>query len=372
MPRPSSTFVLSGGSIVHAEVRPLIDNVNWSRAVVCSLAFHLMVISVLPLLQSDRVIPEPETKKVRMTIAEKKPVPVPPKQKAAPKQKAVSQKAPAPKPKALQPQVMKPAPVPVKTPVQPVQPMVVPPQPTAVPKAQPVSAQVLQKTPVLKPKVQPQVLSQPVVTHQAMLMDRSTRQRKTGQVIHPVHLETPVSQTPLFSQTAVMQTPVVTHVKQAKVQPVTPQPLFTSHENPVPFTGAQPVSHFEKFSTASVSPSFTQPVQLENWSDAGLSDEERRRILGAFARGIQQRIASHQVYPDIARQRGVEGRTVVAFKLARDGNLMHVSVAQSSGFDILDKAAMKAIREGGPYESIPAELSDDSLSFQLPISFFIE
>ncbi|CCQ89402.1 hypothetical protein NITGR_1040020 [Nitrospina gracilis 3/211] len=345
---------------MHAEVRPLMDNVNWPRAVVCSLAFHLVVISALPLIQSDKVIPEPETKKVRMTIAEKKPVPVPPKKKAGPK------------PKAFQPQDMKQAPIPVKMQMNPVQPMAVPPQPTVSAKVQPVSAKAVHQTPMLKPKVQPQVLSQPVATRKAMLMDRTTRQRKTGQVIHPVHLETPVTDSKPSAQTAVMQTPVATHVKTAKVQPVTPQPLFASNENPAPVTGAQPVSHFEKFSTASVSPSFTQPVPLENWGDGGLSEEERRRILGLFARGIQQRIAGHQVYPDVARQRGVEGRTVVAFKLARNGNLVHVTVAQSSGFDVLDEAAMKAIRDGSPYAAIPAKLGNDSLSFQLPVSFFIE
>ncbi|MGP0566636.1 MULTISPECIES: TonB family protein [unclassified Nitrospina] len=345
---------------MHAEVRPLIDSINWPRAVVCSLAFHLVVISVLPLLQSDKTIPEPETKKVRMTIAEKKPVPVPPKKKAGPK------------PRALEPQLMKQAPTPVKTQVKPVQPMIMPPQPTTMPQTQPVSAKVVHKTPVVKPILQPQVLSQPVATQKAMIMDRTSRQRKTRQVVHPIHLETPVTNSQKTTQAAVMQTPVTTHVKPAQVQPVTPQPLFTSNENPAPVTGAQPVSHFEKYANASVAPSFSQPVQLEDWGDEGLSEEERRRILGLFARGVQQRIAGHQVYPDTARQRGVEGRTVVAFELARDGNLVQVSVAQSSGFDVLDQAAMKAIRDGSPYEAIPARLGDASLSFQLPVSFFIE
>ncbi|CAI2717673.1 energy transducer TonB [Nitrospina watsonii] len=347
---------------MHTHINTADSGINWPLAIAVSLGIHLMVISGLPLLKSNKVIPEPEVQKhkVRMTIKEKQPVPVSPEKKAGPK------------PKALEPQVMKQAPTPVKTQAKPVQPMVTPPQWTASTKAQPVSAKVVHQTPVLKPQVQPQVLSQPVATQKAMLMDRTTRQRKTGQVIHPVHLEASVTDSRPSSQAAVMQTPVATHVKQATIQPVAPPPLFASNENPAPVTGAQPVSHFEKHATASVSPSFTQPVQMENWGDGGLSEGERRRILGLFVRGIQRRIASHQVYPDVARQRGMGGRTVVAFKLARDGNLVHVSVAQSSGFDVLDNAAMKAIHDGSPYEAIPARLGDASLSFKLPVSFFIE
>jgi protein TonB len=50
-------------------------------------------------------------------------------------------------------------------------------------------------------------------------------------------------------------------------------------------------------------------------------------------------------YPALARQRGLEGRVVVRLVIRADGVPDDISVAQSSGFDSLDRAAVEAIRQ---------------------------
>lgn len=49
-------------------------------------------------------------------------------------------------------------------------------------------------------------------------------------------------------------------------------------------------------------------------------------------------------YPPLARRRGYEGSLVLAFEVLPDGTCGDVRVAQTSGHDILDEAAVRAVR----------------------------
>ena len=51
------------------------------------------------------------------------------------------------------------------------------------------------------------------------------------------------------------------------------------------------------------------------------------------------------VYPALARERGLEGRVVVRLVIGADGVPSEVRVAQSSGFESLDAAAIEAVRQ---------------------------
>ena len=53
-------------------------------------------------------------------------------------------------------------------------------------------------------------------------------------------------------------------------------------------------------------------------------------------------------YPRAARRMGIEGKTVVRFKLKPGGQVEAVEVAESSGSDILDKASVETVREAAP------------------------
>jgi protein TonB len=67
--------------------------------------------------------------------------------------------------------------------------------------------------------------------------------------------------------------------------------------------------------------------------------------------GSQARLGARLVrhvapaYPALARQRGLEGRVVIRLVIRADGVPDDIRVAQSSGFDSLDKAAVEAIRQ---------------------------
>jgi protein TonB len=61
-----------------------------------------------------------------------------------------------------------------------------------------------------------------------------------------------------------------------------------------------------------------------------------------------RRIEEAKRYPRAARRMGIEGKTVVRFKLKPGGQLEAAEIAESSGSDILDHASLQTVREAAP------------------------
>ncbi len=49
-------------------------------------------------------------------------------------------------------------------------------------------------------------------------------------------------------------------------------------------------------------------------------------------------------YPSVARRRGYEGRTVLRVEVLESGKVGQIEIAASSGFEVLDKAALKSVK----------------------------
>jgi TonB family protein len=95
-------------------------------------------------------------------------------------------------------------------------------------------------------------------------------------------------------------------------------------------------------------------------------------LRGLFTGKVRQRIAKAKYYPRVARRRGMEGQPIIAFTLGKQGQLKKVDLAQTSGYQLLDQAALEAVNQAAPYPEIPAELKTDTFKFKLPISFVLK
>jgi protein TonB len=69
---------------------------------------------------------------------------------------------------------------------------------------------------------------------------------------------------------------------------------------------------------------------------------------------------------------GERGLVVVRLAIARDGALLDVALARSSGFPDLDRGLIDAIREASPFAPLPATLQADQSTFVVPISYMQE
>ncbi len=71
---------------------------------------------------------------------------------------------------------------------------------------------------------------------------------------------------------------------------------------------------------------------------------------------LKRKIQGVWVYPQVAARSGLGGSLIVEFSIAKTGELLAVSLLDSSGHAILDESAMKAIRSAAPYHPFPERL----------------
>lgn len=80
-----------------------------------------------------------------------------------------------------------------------------------------------------------------------------------------------------------------------------------------------------------------------------------------FAR-IKHAIERVWIYPSDALQRGIGGDVSLKFRISKDGNLMGVHLVDKSGYEILDVAALKAVKEAAPFYPFPKNIQREKVS----------
>lgn len=76
-------------------------------------------------------------------------------------------------------------------------------------------------------------------------------------------------------------------------------------------------------------------------------------------------------YPEVARRRGYEGKVILSVVVMKDGSPGSVRVAKSSGYQVLDDAAMAAVAQ---WKFVPAHLGQEpvEMEVEVPIIFRLE
>lgn len=97
--------------------------------------------------------------------------------------------------------------------------------------------------------------------------------------------------------------------------------------------------------------------------------EQKDRYLSA----LFQAIAKQQQYPRSAQRRGQEGRVLAGFSVQPDGQFIDVNITESSGYRVLDKAALQAVKRASGFAPLPEALLNAALSqawaIQVPMEF---
>ena len=93
--------------------------------------------------------------------------------------------------------------------------------------------------------------------------------------------------------------------------------------------------------------------------------------MGEWRNALIAWIEKHKTYPEAAREEGAEGRVLVRFTASRDGRVLDVSIAQSSGSRALDAAALNLVREAR-LPPFPAGVTQDTLPVTWPLTYQLE
>lgn len=75
---------------------------------------------------------------------------------------------------------------------------------------------------------------------------------------------------------------------------------------------------------------------------------------GRFAQDVRARIEKKKVFPDTARDLGMSGSVEIVYVLDRAGKLIKAEIAASSGYPLLDQAAVRAVRSSA-YAPFPED-----------------
>lgn len=84
---------------------------------------------------------------------------------------------------------------------------------------------------------------------------------------------------------------------------------------------------------------------------------------------IRQRIEKFKKYPLSARMKQLEGEVTIGFVLKSGGEAQQLAVRKSSGREILDQAALTAVREASPLPPPPAALLPGMRNMEITIVF---
>lgn len=81
----------------------------------------------------------------------------------------------------------------------------------------------------------------------------------------------------------------------------------------------------------------------------------------AYMEKVKQRIYAKWGYPYEAQTRGLQGKLVIEFHIAKDGHLEYIELRQTSGEEILDSFAMNAVKLAQIYPPLPDAMKRDVL-----------
>lgn len=100
----------------------------------------------------------------------------------------------------------------------------------------------------------------------------------------------------------------------------------------------------------------------------GLSDTELAEV-SAWNKDLVMALATAKTYPKAARQARAEGKVLIGFRLDRYGRVIQQEVLESSGWPVLDQAAMRLISGFDRLPAPPAAMGQGPFSLRFPVAY---
>ncbi len=82
----------------------------------------------------------------------------------------------------------------------------------------------------------------------------------------------------------------------------------------------------------------------------------------SYLEHVKNNIQNVWVYPEDAIQTGQQGRLLVLFSIGKNGDLVRLKLIRSSGYPLLDQAALQAVRDASPFPPLPKRFNLDVLN----------
>ena len=214
----------------------------------------------------------------------------------------------------------------------------------------------------------------------------------------PVPSQTDVAETVIDQKPKAEPTPITAKVQKPKPKPKPPvykQPEQTQQkqkvkEKPAPQKTSTPQpkeqadtgSHKEAVEATNSGltndnqrSSGQKGVTSTKSANTGSSSQQNRnsgagqKATGDYWKAVQIRLARNKRYPRKAKRRQMQGVTLVELTLLASGKVESYQVLKSSGFPLLDQAAIKMIEKSAPFPQFPASITEPQMTRQIPVHF---
>lgn len=118
---------------------------------------------------------------------------------------------------------------------------------------------------------------------------------------------------------------------------------------------------------------FSAPAAQGTEASEGSKTDNAAETLTRYEQTISLWIQKFKVYPEEARAQNMEGDTVVRIRIDRQGTIRYYILESSTGYPLLDRAAVDMIRRANPVPPVPADYPPgDMLEFLIPVSFHLQ
>ncbi|HUF42314.1 MAG TPA: energy transducer TonB [Verrucomicrobiae bacterium] len=102
---------------------------------------------------------------------------------------------------------------------------------------------------------------------------------------------------------------------------------------------------------------------------APISLNTRDPVYVSYFDKIKQSIELQWEYPEVALRYGLQGRLSLEFAIATDGQLERLRILRSSGSQVLDDEAVRAIKAAAPFPPIPPWIKANPLSISASMEY---
>ncbi len=96
--------------------------------------------------------------------------------------------------------------------------------------------------------------------------------------------------------------------------------------------------------------------------DNGITFDTKEYKYYGYMQRLREKIEGIWKYPAEAAERKLNGELYIRFTIKKDGSLGAVELLHTSGYKILDDAAIRALRDADPYWPLPDSWKEDSLT----------
>lgn len=79
----------------------------------------------------------------------------------------------------------------------------------------------------------------------------------------------------------------------------------------------------------------------------------------------------HKRYPGEARSKRTQGTAMVWFVMDRQGRVHGCKLQKTSGYPVLDEAAVKMVQRASPLPAMPDEMPEQQVELVVPVEFYI-